>query len=126
MILQLAALLPTYEFYVCGTLADFEYYEYLRRTVSDRKLANVHLEANIRSESLVKLLASAKIYLHTRVDEGFGISIVEAMAAGCLPIVHESGGPPFLVGRLGKTYTTPPEAGRGDEEGAGETLSHVA
>ena len=38
------------------------------------------------------------------------------MAAGCLPIVHESGGPPFVVGRFGKTYTTLAEAARCIEE----------
>lgn len=29
--------------------------------------------------------------------EHFGISIVEAMASGCLPVVHNSGGPPEFV-----------------------------
>jgi glycosyltransferase involved in cell wall biosynthesis len=38
------------------------------------------------------LLMRAKIYLHTMEGEHFGISIVEAMALGCLPIVHNSGG----------------------------------
>ena len=39
-----------------------------------------------------KILKTAKIYLHTRVNEHFGISVVEAMAMGCVPIVHDSGG----------------------------------
>jgi len=30
--------------------------------------------------------------LHTMVGEHFGISIVEAMASGCIPVVHNSGG----------------------------------
>ncbi|MEM1582438.1 MAG: glycosyltransferase [Candidatus Bathyarchaeia archaeon] len=37
-------------------------------------------------------LRKAKIYLHTMVGEHFGISIVQAMAMGCIPIVHNSGG----------------------------------
>ncbi|MCL1977745.1 MAG: glycosyltransferase [Candidatus Bathyarchaeota archaeon] len=40
----------------------------------------------------LELLASAKIYLHTMIGEHFGISIVEAMASGCIPISHNSGG----------------------------------
>lgn len=40
----------------------------------------------------IELLKKAKIYLHTMVGEHFGISIVEAMALGCVPIVHNSGG----------------------------------
>jgi glycosyltransferase involved in cell wall biosynthesis len=41
---------------------------------------------------LKELLKSAKIYLHTMIGEHFGISIVEAMAMACIPIVHDSGG----------------------------------
>jgi glycosyltransferase involved in cell wall biosynthesis len=40
----------------------------------------------------IALLKKAKVYLHTMVGEHFGISIVEAMAIGCTPIVHDSGG----------------------------------
>jgi len=38
------------------------------------------------------ILNSTKIYLPTTVGEHFGISIVEVMAMGCIPIVHNSGG----------------------------------
>lgn len=49
-----------------------------------------------RSE-MQKILKKAKIYLHTMPNEHFGISIVEAMATGCTPIVHNSGGPKEFV-----------------------------
>jgi glycosyltransferase involved in cell wall biosynthesis len=39
-----------------------------------------------------EMLKNAKIYLHTKIGEHFGISIVQAMAMGCIPIVHNSGG----------------------------------
>jgi glycosyltransferase involved in cell wall biosynthesis len=45
------------------------------------------------------ILKSAKVYLHTMVGEHFGISIVEAMAMGCIPIVHDSGGAKEFVPR---------------------------
>jgi len=44
-----------------------------------------------------KTLKIAKVYLHTSVGEHFGISIAEAMAMGCIPIVHDSGGPREFV-----------------------------
>lgn len=42
-------------------------------------------------------LSKAKVYLHTTKMEHFGISIAEAMAMGCLPVVHDSGGAPEFV-----------------------------
>jgi len=44
-----------------------------------------------------ELLRSAKVYFHTMPFEHFGISIVEAMGAGCIPVVHDSGGPREFV-----------------------------
>lgn len=43
-------------------------------------------------EQKLQMLGNAKVYLHTMVGEHFGISIVEAMASGCIPISHNSGG----------------------------------
>lgn len=37
--------------------------------------------------------AKSAIFLHTMIDEHFGISIVEMMAAGLVPVCHRSGGP---------------------------------
>lgn len=47
---------------------------------------------NASAETKIDLLKRAKVYLHTMVGEHFGISIVEAMALGCIPIAHNSGG----------------------------------
>ena len=38
-------------------------------------------------------LARASVGLSTMADEHFGISVVEFMAAGVVPVVHASGGP---------------------------------
>lgn len=42
---------------------------------------------------LQSLLGGATAGLHTMTDEHFGISVVEYMAAGAIPIAHNSGGP---------------------------------
>ena len=44
--------------------------------------------SNLRAE-----LGRAVAALHTMEDEHFGISLVECMAAGCVMIAHDSGGP---------------------------------
>ncbi|HEX9239627.1 MAG TPA: glycosyltransferase, partial [Candidatus Bathyarchaeia archaeon] len=43
------------------------------------------------------VLGRAMAYVHCAENEHFGITIVEAMAAGCVPIVHDSGGPREIV-----------------------------
>lgn len=75
----------------------------------------VSLLFNVSHSSLIDLLAHAKAYLHTVPFEHFGISIVEAMASGCVPIVHRSGGPWLDIlnqqqGENGFSYTTVEEA----------------
>ena len=61
--------------------------------VSDR----VKIMVNVKRSVLRKMLLNSKVYLHSAVDEPFGISIVEAMSSGCIPIVHNSGGPKEFV-----------------------------
>jgi glycosyltransferase involved in cell wall biosynthesis len=44
-----------------------------------------------------EILGKAKVYVHCAQNEHFGITIVEAMAAGCVPVVNDSGGPREIV-----------------------------
>jgi glycosyltransferase involved in cell wall biosynthesis len=53
----------------------------------------VTIMPNVPRSTLLNLLKTAKAYLHTMPFEHFGTSIIEAMASGCVPIVHRSGGP---------------------------------
>ncbi len=46
---------------------------------------------------LKQILLDSKIYLHCAVNEHFGISLIEAMACGCLTIANNSGGPKELI-----------------------------
>jgi len=52
-------------------------------------------------EAYQETLARSKIYLHLMRGEHFGITVVESMSAGCVPVVHDSGGPKEIVGSSG-------------------------
>jgi alpha-1,2-mannosyltransferase len=54
---------------------------------------NVTFVINASFEELVGWLSRAKVGLHTMWNEHFGIVIVEYMAAGLVPVAHNSGGP---------------------------------
>jgi glycosyltransferase involved in cell wall biosynthesis len=81
------------KFVLIGLLHDRKVYESLRRTIGNFGLnKKVELIADAPRTELENILKRSKIYLHTMVGEHFGISIAEAMAMGCIPIVHDSGG----------------------------------
>mmetsp|Transcript_30237 Transcript_30237/g.56482 ORF Transcript_30237/g.56482 Transcript_30237/m.56482 type:complete len:479 (-) Transcript_30237:74-1510(-) len=57
--------------------------------ISDR----VEVEVNVPFERLKQSLRQSKIGLHTMWNEHFGICVVELMAAGVIPVAHNSAGP---------------------------------
>ena len=58
--------------------------------VEDRVTVILDSPNNLRVK--MELLQKAKVYFHTMPFEPFGISIIEGMNAGCIPVVHDSGG----------------------------------
>jgi len=81
------------KFVLIGRVHNRNILLWLQRTAHKLGLANrVSFFTDISKTQVKEILKSAKIYLHTMVYEHFGISIVEAMAAGCIPVVHNSGG----------------------------------
>jgi len=80
-------------FAVIGLVHDKTVLQTVLKSINKLGLTNrVKIFTNISKREMKMILNSAKLYLHTTVGEHFGISIVEAMAAGCIPIVHNSGG----------------------------------
>ena len=68
---------------------------YLKRLIklSKELKADVQFLPNVKREYLIEVMKRASIYFHPTLGEHFGIPIVEAMAAGLVPIVpRESGG----------------------------------
>ncbi|KAA8534051.1 hypothetical protein F0562_031568 [Nyssa sinensis] len=54
---------------------------------------DVEFYKNLMYRDLVRLLGGSVAGIHSMIDEHFGISIVEFMAAGAIPIAHNSAGP---------------------------------
>ncbi len=72
---------------------DHHYYQQLKNMIADYDLSEyVSLQTNISFSRLIQLMQLAKVYFHPRIDEHFGISIVEAMASGLVPVVSNIGG----------------------------------
>lgn len=64
-----------------------------KHEVADR----VKILTDVPAAQLRACLENSKVYFHPAINEHFGVSIVEAMASGCIPIVHDSGGPREFV-----------------------------
>ncbi|KAG0027839.1 asparagine-linked glycosylation protein [Podila clonocystis] len=76
---------------------------------------NVTFVINAPFSELQAWLARSKIGIHAMLDEHFGIGVVEYMAAGLIPVAHNSAGPkmdivrPFNNAPTGYLATTPQE-----------------
>jgi len=79
---------------------DCNYYHHIAQMIKSCDLDNyLRLEVNISSDVLKSILRQGKVYYHPMPEEPFGISIVEAMSAGLVPIVPEIGGQTDFVPR---------------------------
>lgn len=88
-VLQISKNITNAKFVIAGFVQDKTYFfELLEKAPS-----NVILLPNISEEEKRRLLCKAKVYLNpTLFVEGFGISIVEGMAAGLIPVAVNKGG----------------------------------
>ena len=78
----------------CRNAGDEQRLQALRTEVARLGLEEfVSFRVSVPFHELMATLGEADAGLHTMVDEHFGISVVEYMAAGALPIAHNSAGP---------------------------------
>jgi glycosyltransferase involved in cell wall biosynthesis len=71
----------------------YDYYTHIKKKIDEFDLENfITLEINVNLDKMLSLMKKSKVYFHPRPDEHFGISIVEAMSAGLVPIVSDEGG----------------------------------
>ena len=83
------------KFHIVGSLtpANRQYFKMLQDMIETYGLTQtVTLTPNASNEELIDAMSSSMMYFHTMIGEHFGVSIVEAMAAGLVPIVPAYGG----------------------------------
>lgn len=91
-----AALLPHVRFVVAGRWKD-QSIEGLRSLAT----SNVEFTGWLNDVTLMEYLRRASVYVQVSRHEGFGMSVAEAMLAGCIPVVTAAGALPEVVGNCG-------------------------
>jgi len=96
LFVQTAGQLPDVQFVLVGEWAD-KSIEYLRSIASE----NVVFTGRVSDEELLDYYQRASIYVQVSQHEGFGLSVAEAMLAGCIPVTTPAGSLPEVVGDCG-------------------------
>jgi glycosyltransferase involved in cell wall biosynthesis len=91
-----AALLPDVDFVLVGDWKD-DAIEYLRSIAT----ANVKFTGRVTSEALLDYYSRAAVYVQPSLHEGFGLSVAEAMLAGCVPVTTGVGALREVTGDCG-------------------------
>jgi glycosyltransferase involved in cell wall biosynthesis len=97
-----AALLPDVKFVLVGDWKD-DAVNYLRSFATP----NVEFTGRVSDEALLDYYRSAAIYVQPSLHEGFGMSVAEAMLAGCFPVITEAGALPEVTGDCGRRVARP-------------------
>ena len=93
--IKIAQLVDRIEFEIVGSLlpSNRPYFNFLQKMIQGYALEDkIRLSPNATNEELINAMSTSTVYLHTMQGEHFGLSIVEAMAAGLVPIVPSYGG----------------------------------
>jgi len=109
-----AQFVPEVEFIVHGTFLD-DSMGYLRSIATP----NVYFTLKqFSTEEYAALLRTAKVYVQASAHEGFGVSLAEAMASGCVPVVANRYAMPETVGNTGYLvpFNDPPALARAIRE----------
>jgi glycosyltransferase involved in cell wall biosynthesis len=94
MVINLAKKYPNKQFKIIGAVSKnrLTYLKKLKDEVRNNSMRNVEFLINLPYNAVIQELLKAKIYIFPGINEHFGITTVEAMLLGAIPLVHKSGG----------------------------------
>lgn len=95
-VLDLAKAMPKVRFTISGTFSgglSLSYFRHLTNLRTAMSLDNVELVHDAPRGTLLKAMGASSFFLSSNLNEHFGLALVEAMAAGLIPLVWRSGGP---------------------------------
>lgn len=106
---RIAKRFPGVSFSICGnSKRNPGYYNELRR--AGKEIRNIFLCPDLPFQDLKKKLAHAEIFLNSGREDPFCMALVEGIAAGCIPLIHDSGGVVEVVPFKELRYKTEREA----------------
>lgn len=85
------------KFVLVGKKTDIDAVEELKNIGGD----NLSLPGYVPFEELLSYYQRAKVYVQPSIHEGFGVSVAEAMACECIPVVSQNGSLPEVAGKTG-------------------------
>ncbi|MBM4240563.1 MAG: glycosyltransferase family 4 protein [Euryarchaeota archaeon] len=96
--LEIARNFPKIHFYICGSVPRWaSYYKSVMKYKNKHNLENVHLKVNIGTGELRNIMYATKFFMHNMRYEQFGISLIEGIACGNIPLAHKSGNADILI-----------------------------
>ncbi len=95
--IKIAAQLPHIPFTFIGFISEPDYFSKCKQFIEDKEVRNIKILSDASKEDLEKELKEAWFFIHSMRNEPFGITPVQAIEAGCIPVVHNSGGQKEIV-----------------------------
>ena len=108
--IRIASSLPEIKFKIMGFVESKLYFEQCQKLVNDLGISNVDLLPNLEFVQVESILDKSRYFLHSVRNEPFGITTVQAIEHGCIPIVHDSGGQKEIVEKPQLLYSNEADA----------------